>query len=364
MYMKGIILAGGLAKRFRPLSFSGPKQLIPIANKPVLHYIIEYFKEAGIRELAIVVGYTEDRINAIKNACGDGSKWGINITYVEQDAPRGIAHAIYICKEFVKEDKFVVFLGDNLLKQGIKSVVDEFNTSCYDALILVTQVDNPEMYGVVELDRNNEIISIVEKPEKPQSNNVIVGIYLFTPAIFPIIEHIKPSARGELEVTTAIEALVKDPDKRILAKQLVGWWDDTGTFEAVLNVNNTILMDFKGYNNGKIGRDVRIVGEVGLGTGTLVKEGCVIKGPVIIGKDCQIGPNSYIGPYTSIGDNVTIIGGEIESSMILNSSFINYGDRIVESIIGENSVIINSPTGQPRGIRFVVGDYSRIVKSE
>ena len=362
--MKGIILAGGLAKRFRPLSFSGPKQLVPIANKPVLHYIIEYFRDAGIDELGIVVGYTEERISAIKNSCGDGSKWGVRITYIEQDAPRGIAHAIYICKEYIGSDKFVVFLGDNLLKQGIKSEVKEFSDSKLDGLLLVTEVDNPQLYGVVELDKNNKILSIEEKPETPRSNKVIVGVYLFTPAIFPIIETIKPSGRGELEVTSVIENLINDPDKRVHAKQLDGWWDDTGTFEEVLNVNNIVLMDFKGYNKGTIGNNVKMVGEIGIGKNTVIKDDCVIRGPIIIGDNCTIGPHAYIGPYTSIGDNVTIVGGEIEASMILNSCYIHYKNRIIDSIIGENSTIIHDPHVQPKGIRFVVGDYSRIVKSE
>lgn len=361
--MKGIILAGGLAKRFRPLSFSGPKQLIPIANKPVLHYIIEYFRDAGIKDLGIVVGYTPERINSFKTTCGDGSHWGVNITYIEQDAPRGIAHAIYICKDFIGDSKFVVFLGDNLLKNGIKSIVQEFAHSNADGYILVTEVENPTMYGVVKLNEHNEIISIEEKPKIPKSNTVIIGVYLFNPSVFPIIEKIKPSARGELEITSVLSELVNDPSKRIHAKKLDGWWDDTGTFEAVLNVNNIILMNFKGYNLGTIDKNVKLIGEIGIGRNTVIKNDCVIRGPVIIGDNCTIGPKSYIGPYTSIGHTVTIIGGEIESSLVLNGSYLNFRDRISDSIIGENSKIMNDPDIRPQGIRLVVGDYTQIIKT-
>ncbi len=362
--MKGLILAGGLGKRFRPLSYSGPKQLIPIANKPVLHYIIEYFHGAGIKELGIVVGYTPERINAIKNSCGDGSKWDMKITYIEQDAPRGIAHAVYICRKFVNNEKFVVFLGDNLLKDGITPIVEEFSRSDASSFILVTKVDNPSSYGVAELNKDNEIISIEEKPENPKSKDVIVGVYCFSPDFFPIIEKIKPSARGELEITHAIEKLVNDPHKKVIAKRLTGWWDDTGTFDAAINVNNIILMDLKGYNYGTLEDDVKIIGEVGIGNNTVIKTGSVIRGPVIIGNNCVIGVKSYIGPYTSIGNNVKIIGGEIEASMVLNNCYLNYRERIIESIIGENSIVEVNPKELPRGHRFILGDFSRIVNTE
>ncbi len=362
--MKGIILAGGLGKRFRPLSYSIPKQLIPIANKPALHYIFEYFRDANIHDLGLVVGYTEDRIDAFKTACGDGSQWDVSITYIEQDAPRGIAHAVDICKDFVNDEKFIVFLGDNILENGINKFVKEFSNSDAHAHILVTEVDNPEIYGVVHFNENYEIVSIEEKPKDPLSNNIIIGIYLFTPDIFECIDGLQPSARGELEITHAIERLVNKPGKNVLVRNIDGWWNDVGTFEGLLKVNAIVLDELKDYNLGKIERGVNISGKVMIGKDTVIKSNCTIRGPAVIGDNCTIGPNTYIGPYTSIGHNATIIGSEIEASMILNNSYVQCRERIIESIIGENSKIIYNPDTRPRGMKIILGDFSQIVKTD
>ncbi|MFH1169936.1 MAG: glucose-1-phosphate thymidylyltransferase [Chloroflexota bacterium] len=357
--MKGIILAGGLGKAFRPLSHTGPKQLVPIANKPVLHYVIEDLVAAGIKEIGIVVGYTEERIEAIKDAAGDGSRWGCRITYISQDAPRGLAHAVGICRQFTGEDDFVVYLGDNMIKGGIGAFVDRFRQSGCDAGLLLAEVAEPGKYGIALLDSGGQLLDVEEKPLNPRSNLAITGIYMFRPAIFEMIDSIKPSARGELEITDAIRRMVKSGKHKVMANRVTGWWDDTGTIEAVLNANATVLAGLEGANLGEVEAGAKIVGNVGIGRGTKVRHGSVIKGPSIIGEGCVIGPDTVIGSYTSIGNRVIVDGGEIESSIIYDDVRISYRGRIVDSIIGEFSEIAASRQS-PRGDRFIIGSHSRI----
>jgi len=361
--LKGVILAGGLGKAFRPLSHTGPKQLVPIANKPVLHYVIEDLVEAEIREIGIVVGYTEERINAIKDAMGDGSRWGCKITYIRQDAPRGLAHAVGICRQFIGQDNFVVYLGDNMIKGGIVPFVQEFNRANCEASLLVAEVDEPRKYGIAVLDTNGEVVDVEEKPQNPRSNLAIIGIYLFTPAIFGMIDLIHPSARDELEITDALGRMVKSGKYKVIVHKVTGWWDDTGTIEAVLNANSMILSNLHGENLGEVEGGAKVIGHVKIGKGTKILRGSVVKGPSIIGENCLIGPDAYIGSHTSIGNRVTIEGGEIEGSIIYNDVKISYKGRIVDSIIGEFSEI-GSSQQSPRGNRFIVGSYSRISRQD
>ncbi len=360
--MKGIILAGGLGKAFRPLSHTGPKQLVPIANKPVIHYVIEDLVAADVREIAIVVGYTEDRIKAIKDAVGDGSRWGCRVTYIPQDAPRGLAHAIGICRQFTGKDSFVVYLGDNIIKGGIVPFVKEFDRSDCGASLLLAEVDDPRKYGVAVLGAGGEVVDVEEKPQQPKSKLAITGIYIFKPAIYEMIDQIQPSARGELEITDAIRRMIKSGKYRVVARKISGWWDDTGTIEAVLNANTIVLSDLKGENLGEVEAGARVIGHVKIGRGTKVQRGAVIKGPSIIGENCLIGPDTVIGSYASIGNGVTIEGGEIESSIIYDSVKINYRGRIVDSIIGEFSEITMSQQS-PKGDRLIIGSHSRISRS-
>ncbi len=360
--MKGVILAGGLGKAFRPLSYTGPKQLVPIANKPVLHYVIEDLVGAGIKEIGIIVGYTEERIKAIKDAVGDGSMWGCKVQYIEQDAPRGLAHAVGICRKFTGKDSFVVYLGDNMIKGGIASFVDEFQHSNSDASLLLTEVADPQKYGVAIVDGAGNLLEVEEKPKNPRSNLAIIGIYMFRPAIFEMIDSIKPSARGELEITDAIARLVKSGRHKVQARKVTGWWDDTGTIGAVLNANALVLSDIKGSNLGEVAAGAKITGNVAIGKGTRILEGSVIKGPSIIGENCVIGPDTVIGSYTSIGNNVTVEGGEIESSIIYSNVKISYQGRIIDSIVGEFSEITISRQ-KPEGDRLIIGSYSKISKS-
>lgn len=358
--IKGLILAGGLGKRLRPLTHTGPKQLIPIANKPGLHYCIEDLVNAGIRDIGIIVGYTEKRINKIKEAVGDGSKWEAKITYIEQDAPRGLAHAVWTAKDFLGNDDFVVYLGDNMLKSGIKYFVDNFKKSGADASILLAEVKNPKMFGVATLDENSNVIEVEEKPENPKTNYAITGIYLFSPIILKFIEGLQPSARNELELTHAIQSLIASKKHKISSHFVEGWWDDTGTVEDVLHANHMVLSDLKRVeNDGRLEEDVKLIGSYVIGEGTVIRKESTIKGPVVIGKNCNIGPNTYIGPYTSIGDNTTIEGGEIESSIIMGNSTIKCNGKIVDSLIGKHSTITTSGK-LPRGHRLIVGENSSI----
>jgi glucose-1-phosphate thymidylyltransferase len=358
--MKGLILAGGLGTRLRPLSHTGPKQLIPIANKPVLHYIIEDLKNAGITDIGVIVGYTPERVKYITDSCGNGSKFGVKITYIEQDAPRGLAHAVYTAKDFLKNDYFTVYLGDNMLSNGIKEYVGEFRNSNFDAGVLISEVDNPSIYGVALLNRKGEIIDIEEKPEKPKSKLAVVGVYFFRPSVFGIIEKLKAGKGGEFQLTDTLKSMINSKDIKVKAYIVKGWWDDTGTADAVLRANHLTLMKLRHSIEGTIEKGVVMTGSVSIGKGTLIRKGTIIKGPVIIGKNCTIGPNSFIGPFNSIGDGTEIVNGEIESSIILGDCKINFREKIVDSLIGK-SVKILSQNRLPKGHKLILGEHSEVI---
>jgi len=357
--MKGLILAGGLGTRLRPLTHTGPKQLIPIANKPVLYYAIDGMKEAGIEEIGIIVGYTPERIQQIVDSVGDGSKWGVKITYIEQDAPRGIAHAVGIAEDFIGGDDFVVHLGDNMFKEGIKEHLEYFKESGAHACLILSESETPEKFGVALTNEKGEVIEVEEKPAKPKTNLVITGLYFFKSEIFQFIRNLKPSARGELEITHAIQKMLESKEYKVISRVTGGWWDDTGTAESVLRANRLILTDLKPLNKGVVEENVKIMGTVSIDEGTIIKQGSVILGPAIIGKNCVIGPSAYIGPYTSIGDNTKIIGGEIESSIVIGDATIKFEQKIVDSLIGKNTIIL-SENSLPRGYRFIVGENAVI----
>ena len=355
--MKGLILAGGHGTRLRPLTHTGPKQLIPIANKPNILYCLEDMVEAGIKDIGIILG--ENMPEKVKELLGDGSRFGCNITYIVQGKPKGIAHAVGCAEEFMGDEPFVVYLGDNLLKQGIKELVERFEDPGVEAVIALCRVKEPQRYGVAELNEKGEVIRTVEKPQHPKSDLAVIGIYLFKPSIFPIIKGLKPSWRNELEITDAISGLI-DAGYRVDAHIVDGWWKDTGKPEDILEANHLILDDLKPYNKGNVERNAKISGRVAIGDGTVVKEGSFIKGPAIIGKNCEIGPNTYIGPYTAIGDNSVITGTEIESSIVMKGTKITSGKKIVDSLIGANSVISSNERKLPKGIRLVLGENSTI----
>lgn len=361
--MKGVILHGGKGSRLRPLTHTGPKQLILVANKPISHYVLEDLKEAGIKDVAIVLGdiYPEK----VKEYYGDGTQFGVRIKYIHQGSPKGIAHAIGLCENFVGKDSFVVYLGDNLIEHGITSFAKDFENSENDVAILLAKVDDPSMYGVAEFDKRGKVISVKEKPKVPKSNFVLVGVYFFTPSIFEIIKTLKPSWRNELEITDAIDKLLKLKKYKVGSYVVEGWWDDTGRPEDILNANMRILdKDLEPLNRGVIERGASIQGRVHIDEGTVIKQGSVIRGPVSIGKFCEIGPNSYVGPYTSIADRCVLRNSNVEYSVILEDTKIECAVKIQNSLIGRESQIKSKNHVIPDGQRFIIGEKSYILLDE
>ncbi len=351
--MKGLLLAGGYGTRLRPLTHTGNKHLLPIANKPMLLYGLEHLRDAGIREIAVVLGPIKE---GVVETIGDGSKFGVRVTYVDQPEPKGLAHAVMISEGFIGDEPFVMYLGDNLLKNGVKYLVDEFDGSSYDAMIALARVKDPARYGVVEL-KEGRVLRLVEKPKEPPSDLALVGVYLFTEPVFEAAKKLKPSWRNELEITDAIQVLV-DKGCNVQPRMVNGWWKDTGKPEDLLEANRLVLSDLKPVNEGVVETE-EVTGNVTIGKGTSIRKGSCIRGPAIIGRDCEIGPGTYIGPYTSIGDKVVMRGGEVENSIIMDGAQIECDKRIVDSLIGRNARI-GSNSVRPAGFKFVLGDYASV----
>ena len=359
IFIKGLILAGGHGTRLRPLTHTISKQLIPIANKPMLFYCIEALVDAGIKDIGVIVGHTPQRIQEIKDTVGDGSKWGANITYIEQDIPKGIAHAIGLAENFVGNEPFVTVLGDNLLKDGIKEYIEGFEKSNSDFEILLAKHNDPSRFGVAIFNKD-KLVGLVEKPKNPPSRWVITGVYMLRPPVFEVIKKLKPSWRNELEITEAADIMVKSKKYKVTSKKVNGWWKDTGKPEDILEVNHLVLDDLEPYNKGSIDENATIIGKVAIGEGSVIGGGCVIRGPVIIGKNCDIGPDTYIGPYTSIGNNTIIKNAEIESSIIIGECKIDCNKRIIDSLIGENVTITSAEGTKPKACKLVLGENSFI----
>ena len=351
--MKGLILSGGKGTRLRPLTYTSAKQLVPIANKPVLFYGIEAIADAGIRDIGIVVGDTHAEIRA---AVGDGSRWGVRITYIEQDAPRGLAHAVKISESFIGRDPFVMYLGDNLLNKGITQFVQEFSRDAPAAQILLARVPDPQMFGVAEL-RDGKVVRLVEKPKEPIGDLALVGVYMFGPEVFESVNRIRPSVRNELEITDAIQDLI-DRGLTVRPQIVEGWWKDTGKLEDMLEANRLILETFDRRIEGQIDAESRIEGKVVIEAGAVV-ERSVIRGPAIIGKGARI-IHAYVGPYTSIMNDVEIQDTEIEHSIVLEcSSLRDLANRVADSLIGKNVRIYRVPL-KPSAYRFMLGDNSEV----
>ena len=349
--MKGLLLAGGHGTRLRPLTYTGNKHMLPIANKPMLMYGFDQMRAAGIKEIGVVLGPIQE---GIVESLGDGSKFGVRIEYLEQPDPKGIAHAVLISKEFLGEDPFVVHLGDNLLKESIPTLSQEFTKSSADATVLLSRVKDPTRFGVVKIS-NGKIVKLVEKPKEFVSDLALAGVYFFRRRIFDAIEKLKPSWRNELEITEAIQNLL-DSGGKITYHEITGWWKDTGRPEDILEANQLVLSDLKSRMKGKVEEGVAVSGNVDLGEGSIVRKGATLRGPVVIGDYSEIGSGAYIGPYTSIGSKVKILGAEIENSIVLDGTVIECHERIVDSIIGKNSKILSNGNHRPSGRRFVVGE--------
>jgi glucose-1-phosphate thymidylyltransferase len=351
--MKGLILSGGRGTRLRPLTYTRAKQLVPVANKPVLFYGIEALAEAGITEIGIVVGDTQDEIRA---AVGDGSAWGVTITYIEQDAPRGLAHAVLISEPFISGEPFVMYLGDNLLNKGITSFVDEFVREAPAAQILLARVPDPQMFGVAELS-DGRVVRMVEKPAEPKSDLALVGVYMFSPAVFEAVKSIRPSFRNELEITDAIQHLI-DRGLEVRPHIVDGWWKDTGKLEDMLEANRLILDTIQRRVDGSVDAESRVEGKVIVEAGAVI-ENSVVRGPVVIGARAQI-VNAYVGPFTSIMSDAEVRDSEIEHSIVLEGSRItNLATRIEDSLIGKNVRIYRLPV-KPSAYRFMLGDNSEV----
>ncbi len=350
--MKALILSGGHGTRLRPLTYSQQKQLIPVANKPVLFYAIEDVIEAGIKDIGIILGPNKEQvIETVRSV-----DWDANIEFIYQGEPKGLAHAILCAEEFLGNEEFVMYLGDNILRDGIVEHANKFRKLNPDALILLTEVEEPQRFGVAELDEYGRIKRLIEKPKVPPSNYALVGVYFFKPVIMEACKNIKPSWRNELEITDAIQWLI-DNGYKVEASIVTGWWKDTGKPEDILEANRLVLDDIRSKNEGKV-ENSKIMGRIVIERRAVIKDS-VIKGPCIIGENSQV-INSYIGPYTSIGNNCEIEGTEIEDSVIMDGSKIINAGRIVESLIGKN-VRVQECNSKPCGHRFVVGDNSEIL---
>jgi glucose-1-phosphate thymidylyltransferase len=349
-----LILAGGAGTRLAPITHTSAKQLVPVANKPVLFFALESMRDAGIREVGIIVGDTQDEIRA---AVRDGSAFGLEVTYIPQDAPRGLAHAVLIAESFLRGEPFVMYLGDNLLADGITSLVEEFLREAPDALILLQHVKDPSAFGIAELDAEGRVTRLVEKPKEPRSDLALVGVYMFTDAIWESVKAIAPSPRGELEITDAIQHLV-DRGLTVKPHVVTGWWKDTGRREDMLDANRLVLDTIESRCDGTLGEDAILEGRVIVEEGAFL-ERCLIRGPVVIGKRARV-TDAFIGPYTSISDDAVIEHAEIEYSIILERArVVNLGARMESSLVGRDALITRSEQ-KPRAHRFMVGDSSQI----
>lgn len=354
--MKAIILSGGKGTRLRPLTYTGAKQLVPVANKPILWYGIESIVAAGITEIGIII--SPETGEEVKAKTGNGEQFGANITYILQDQPAGLAHAVKIAQPFLQDDPFVMYLGDNLVQSELDLFLEQFHAAGLDALTLLCPVANPSAFGVAKVDEQGRLLQLVEKPKDPPSNLALVGIYIFSPVIHSAIAAIQPSPRGELEITDAIQALI-DQEKLVEARQIRGWWLDTGKKDDLLEANRVILDTCLQANiEGEVDATSHIIGRVEIGAGSTVKN-CTIRGPVTIGRNCCL-ENCFIGPYSSVADQVTLIDADLEHSVILQGASVQgIHHRIVDSVIGQRAHLKEAPR-RPKALRFMIGDDCQI----
>ncbi len=349
--MKALILAGGKGTRLRPITYSMAKQLVPVANKPVIEYGIEAIREAGVTDFGIIVG---DTAEAVRGALGDGSRWGIRVTYIEQPDPLGLAHAVKTAQPFLGDDDFVMYLGDNLIKSSVSELIEEFRAHGPAATILLTPVPNPSDFGVAEM-QGSVVTRLEEKPKNPRSNLALVGVYLFDRHIHEMIAELRPSGRGEYEITDAIQMLV-DRGLAVRSHVINGWWKDTGTVEAMLDANRLILEDLLPLQEGEVDAKSRLEGRVAVHAGARIVNS-VIRGPAIIGANCVI-ENSFVGPFTAIDRGTVLRNTEIEYSIVLADCEIqDIRHRIEGSLIGRGAKVCQSEV-MPRTVRLVLGDSS------
>ncbi|MET9063537.1 glucose-1-phosphate thymidylyltransferase [Streptosporangium sandarakinum] len=351
--MKALLLAGGSGTRLRPITHTSAKQLVPVANKPVLFYGLEAIGAAGIREVGIVVGDTQAEIEA---AVGDGSAFGLQVTYLRQEAPLGLAHAVLIARDYLGDDDFVMYLGDNFIVGGIDDIVARFARERPDAQIMLTRVGDPRQFGVAELDADGRVVGLEEKPDAPKSDLALVGVYLFTPAIHEAVTGLKPSWRGELEITDAIQWLIEE-GRRVSSTVITGYWKDTGNVTDMLEVNRLVLESLEPRVNGRADATSELIGRVAVEEGAVVERSRIV-GPAVIGAGTRV-VDSYVGPFTSIAAGCLISGSEIEYSIVLPRSSIRGVSRIEASLIGHDVEVTPAPA-IPRAHRLVLGDHSKV----
>ncbi|MEU7660648.1 glucose-1-phosphate thymidylyltransferase [Streptomyces lincolnensis] len=351
--MKALVLSGGAGTRLRPITHTSAKQLVPVANKPVLFYGLEAIADAGISEVGIVVGDTADEI---REAVGDGSQFGIKVTYIPQEAPLGLAHAVLIAQDFLGDDDFVMYLGDNFIVGGITGLVEEFRAERPEAQILLTRVPNPTSFGVAELDGSGRVVGLEEKPKQPKSDLALVGVYLFTSAIHEAVRSIEPSWRGELEITHAIQWLIDDK-RDVRSTTISGYWKDTGNVTDMLEVNRSVLETVEPVTEGTVDEGSEIIGRVRIEAGARVS-GSRIVGPAIIGAGTVVN-DAYIGPFTSVSEDCRIEDSEIEYSIVLRGSSVTGVRRVEASLIGRDVEVTPAPRN-PKAHRLVLGDHSKV----
>lgn len=355
--MKGLLLAGGHGTRLRPLTFTGNKHMIPIANQPILLYGLRHLAAAGIREVGIILGPIQE---GIREGIGDGAAFGVHVTYIEQGAPKGLAQAVQCARDFLGDEPFVMYLGDNLLQQGVRPFIDLYERERPDAVVGATPVPEPRHYGVVELD-GDRIVSIEEKPALPKSDLALIGVYLFTPAIHPIIDRLKPSKRGELEITEAIWELHR-AGHRVLVQRVQGWWKDTGLPGDLLDANDRVLSTRPAaefVREGTVQAGAKITGPVEVGAGSSIEAGCEVEGPAILGKGVKLSGGARVGPRSSIGDRAELRGCEVARSIVLEGARIDGAVTVTDSIVGRN-VSIQGGQGARRALTLIVGDAAQL----
>jgi glucose-1-phosphate thymidylyltransferase len=351
--MKALVLAGGSGSRLRPITHTFAKQLLPVANKPILFYGLESLRDAGITNVGLVVG---DTAPAIQAAVGDGTDFSLKVTYIRQEAPLGLAHAVLVARDFLGDDDFVMYLGDNFIVGGITSLVEQFRFSRPAAQIMLTTVRDAREFGVAELNESGNVVGLEEKPCEPKSDLALVGVYIFAPTVHEAIRHLKPSWRGELEITEAIQWLI-DNGHKVQSSIISGYWKDTGNVADMLEVNRMVLEGIAPQIDGTVGAETELIGRVIIEAGAEVT-GSRIVGPVIIGAGTRVS-SSYVGPYTSVAQDVVIADSEIEYSIVLRGASIQGVRRIEASLIGHEVIVTPSPS-VPRAHRFVLGDHSKV----